>query len=104
MARLEKVVAAAVKLLFAIVLVMAWIDTAGAQIICGERQQIIADLKGKYDEQQVGVGIDRAGKMVEVWASHDGSYTILVTEPGQRTCLVSTGEGWQVQALKAPSL
>lgn len=84
-------------MLFIIVSAMAcMVDTATGQEICGDRKEIVADLANKYHEAQIGFGLDKYGRLVEFWASPEGSYTMLSTNPDGVTCLVSTGHGWQV--------
>ena len=68
---------------------------SAAQTACGERELFADRLAQKYDEHPVSIGLATNGSVIEVFVSGDGSFTILVTSPDGRTCLVAAGEGWQ---------
>ena len=61
---------------------------------CAARDTIIAKLAKAYAEQPVSLGVTAQGGLLEVLASPDGTWTILVTLPNGPTCLVSHGDGW----------
>lgn len=70
---------------------------AQAQRACGPRAQVLAWLAANYQEAPVAAGLSGRGALVEVLASPDGTtWTILVTAPGGRTCVVGAGEGWRM--------
>ena len=94
----------AMKLLFALIVAMAFGFPAHGQPVCGDREDIVQGLAGKHQEQQIGFGIDHRGRLFELWLSREGGYTMLVTTPGGPTCLVSVGKNWRVQALKGVEL
>ena len=52
-------------------------------------------LTTKYSESRLGIGLDFSGNVLELFASPQGSWSILVTFPDGRTCMVSSGEDWQ---------
>lgn len=62
---------------------------------CGERDRILNVLSSKYHELPVGMGITSDGKFIEVVASEEGTWTILVTVPNGPTCPVAVGEAWR---------
>jgi len=62
---------------------------------CGERDQILDVLSSKYHELPVGMGITSDGKFIEVVASEEGTWTILVTDPNGPTCPIAVGEAWR---------
>ena len=68
---------------------------AAAQTACGDHNQITDRLATNYSESRVGYGLDGDGRMVELFASGQGSWTILVTFPDGRTCLMAAGEDWE---------
>ena len=43
----------------------------------------------------MGIGLDFSGNVLELFASPQGSWSILVTFPDGRTCMVTHGEDWQ---------
>ena len=79
-------------------LVLGLISTQShAQMVCGERDNIIAQLAKKYGETQQSVGFQRGRGVVEVFASVDtGSWTILVTDPRGTSCLMAAGEAFEL--------
>ena len=69
---------------------------AGAQSACAPRDQILGWLASAYREAPVAAGVTAGGELVEVLARPDGrTWTIIITSPGGRTCLMAAGEGWQ---------
>ena len=69
------------------------------QLRCGQRTTIIEWLEKRFDEKRTGVGISLEGRLVEVFTSGSGSWTVLMTFPGGPTCLILLGENWrQIEA------
>ena len=70
--------------------------SAGAQPACAPRAQILGWLGSAYREAPVAAGVTAGGELVEVLARPDGrTWTIIITSPTGRTCLMAAGEGWQ---------
>ncbi len=68
---------------------------AAAETGCADHSQITDRLATNYSESRVGIGLDENGRVIEVFASEQGSWTILVTFPDGRTCLMAAGEAWE---------
>ena len=69
---------------------------AQAQLVCGERDAIIAQLERKYGETRRSVGLQDGRGVVEVYASdRTGSWTILVTDTAGKSCLLAAGEAFE---------
>lgn len=67
----------------------------GGAMPCGERTAIIERLSSKYGEQRLATGLNNSGNLIEVFSSVEtGSWTILMTSPEGRTCLIAAGEHW----------
>lgn len=67
-----------------------------AQPPCGERKQLIHQLAKKYQELSVAFGVANGGKLLEVLTQNDGkTWSIILTEPGGRSCLIAAGESWR---------
>lgn len=63
---------------------------------CGARALIIEQLGNRYQETRRAVGLASNNAVLEIFASEDsGSFTILVTMPDGRSCLVASGEHFQ---------
>ncbi len=61
---------------------------------CAERAEFLEMHANGSDEIPVAMGLTADGLMVEVLASGDGSWTIVVTLPTGQTCGVLAGEAW----------
>jgi hypothetical protein len=68
---------------------------AQGQVMCGKRGDVIAKLENKFSETRVSIGLANSGAVIEVYASKAGTFTVLVTRPDGRTCLVAAGEHWE---------
>lgn len=85
-------------------LTMTTIDTAMAQGArnCGDRTVMVEKLKDGYGEVRVGAGLSNRNGIVEIYTSVEtGSWTILLTFPTGRACMLAAGSGWEVEALAA---
>ncbi len=64
---------------------------------CGPRADILKQLATQYRENPVAGGLADNGGLLEVLASIDGStWTALITRPDGNSCLVMSGETWQI--------
>ena len=60
-----------------------------------ERDHVLTTLAGEHAEVPVAVGLSDDGKIVEIAASSDGSWTVIVTDPNKVSCIVASGDAWQ---------
>lgn len=71
----------------------------GAQSVpvipCGDRGKIVDQLQTVYAEEPVSIGIMANGSVIEVYASDDDTFTVLITSPTGATCLVASGNSWE---------
>ncbi len=70
-------------------------------IKCAPRDKVVSRLAEKFGETQLGAGLS-AGGVVELWASKAGGWTLLLSLPDGRSCLMSGGEAWQVLDAETP--
>ncbi len=76
---------------------MALLPSAvSAQTLCGERQSFISHLGKNHHEAPTAIGLTSSGKVIEVLTSETGTWTIIVTAPDGRSCLIAAGEDWEV--------
>jgi hypothetical protein len=67
----------------------------GAQAsACAPRSELVAHLAAKFGEVRVSIGVTKKGALIETFASQAGTWTILVTSPTGRSCLVAVGDGF----------
>lgn len=78
---------------------LALASDASAQVrggaTCGERSTIMAQLKGSFDEKPTAFGTTGEGAVVELMTSKTGTWTLMLSLPNGRACLIATGEDWE---------
>ena len=72
-----------------------WSAPAVGQMLCGPQNKLTDLLKQRFSEVRQGVGVSTdAQRIVELYVSPDGSWTIVVTDTHGRSCVVLAGEDW----------
>ncbi|MFW8635789.1 hypothetical protein [Cribrihabitans pelagius] len=70
---------------------------------CAPRDKVLQRLADKYGESRQSIGMGQRGLVMETFASADtGSWTITVTTPAGITCLVASGQSYEVLAEALP--
>jgi len=68
----------------------------GVRIPCSDEGQMAEYLAKKYSEVPVAIGLQANGSLLQVYASDEkGTWTIVNTTPGGRSCIVAVGERWE---------
>jgi len=62
---------------------------------CGPRDDVVSQLKDKFHEAPTGMGMTKGGAVMELMTSDEGSWTLMLSFPNGRTCLVATGDEWE---------
>ena len=68
---------------------------AQAQMVCGERAEIVKALKSGHQERKTAAGLSGSGGLVELYTAVTGTWTLLLTIPGGPTCLLGSGDEWE---------
>lgn len=68
---------------------------SGDQLACARRSNIVRNLEVKYQEELIAIGLADTGRLIEVFASNSGSFTILLSYPNGYSCVAASGEGWR---------
>ncbi|KIC16410.1 hypothetical protein [Leisingera sp. ANG-DT] len=95
--------------IFALPLALAAVTMAAAPAAaqsrnCAPRDAVIKRLAEKYGESRQSIGMGQQGMVMETFASADtGSWTITVTTPNGLTCLVASGQSYEVLAEALPN-
>jgi len=72
---------------------------------CAPREMVVKRLAEKYGESRQSIGMGQQGMVMETFASDDtGSWTITVTTPNGMTCLVASGQSYEVLAEALPAM
>jgi len=89
--------------LAAIVFFGLWyLSQAKAQVLysCTSQEQLTPYMAEQYDEHPAATGIDGNGRLILVYASEFGAWTMLIVfNDGPRAgeaCSIAYGEGWRV--------
>lgn len=68
-----------------------------ARAVCGKRASIVKRLATGFMEFPVARGLAKDGTtMLEVFASADRTWTVIVTQPDGTACAVASGEHWKI--------
>ena len=59
---------------------------------CGPREEIVAFLRQKHNEELVDQGVTSQGNVMEFFTSSAGTWSILMSNPSGRTCFMLVGE------------
>lgn len=65
---------------------------------CANRADFLKHLSTNFKEAPVAMGLTANGGLLEVVASKDGSWTIIVTMPSGLSCGVASGMSWESTA------
>jgi hypothetical protein len=67
------------------------------------RDQILKRLEQAREETPQALGLSGDGGVIEVLVSPEGGWTILLTYPRRPTCVIATGEPWEMQLAGQPA-
>lgn len=77
---------------------------AQAQGQCATRDLVLSQLVDRYGETRRGMGLAANNSVVEVFAATEtGTWTITVTMPDGRMCLVASGQGFETMTEDLPA-
>ena len=67
--------------------------------MCGEREQVVSELRQTFQEAPMAMGQVDGNAVVEIFASDNGTWTILATGTDGVSCIISAGEGFESTAM-----
>ena len=71
-------------------------SSANAEQVCAPRGSAVVELEKQFEEKIFGRGLAANGKrMLELFVSATGSWTVLVSDPTGRSCVMVSGDNWQ---------
>jgi hypothetical protein len=82
----------------AVLLTLAGPAAAEPDRPCADRATVVERLESRFGETLHSLGVNQSN-VVEVYASQEtGSWTILVTMPNGKSCLLASGQLWEHDA------
>ncbi len=91
-----RVVGAAALAMALLIGVWASMKPASAQTVCTMRAEVTEQLGSRYSKTPVAMGLTSKGAVIEVFSGSDGTFwTIVMTKPDGKSCVVATGEVWE---------
>lgn len=66
-----------------------------ATTTCGDHKDFVNTLAVKFQEHRLGLGLVDQSHVVELFVSKKGTWTMLLTTPAGKTCVLATGQDWQ---------
>jgi len=69
---------------------------ASAQSSCGPREHLVKLLSDQYKEDPIGIGLAQPGQVLEVFASSNGTWSMVMTMPDGKACLIAAGDNWEM--------
>src|SRR5262245_47561763 len=79
----------------AMAVMAASISVAPAQPPCGDHKELVAHLAEKDQERQYGYGTVGNVAIMEIYVSETGTWTVIMTDPNGKSCIMAAGDGWQ---------
>ena len=68
---------------------------ASAQTPCTDLATMIRTLQDRHGETHQATGLQGSVQLMEMWASEEtGTWTILITKPDGKSCIVAAGKSW----------
>ncbi|MCP5072226.1 MAG: hypothetical protein GY947_02885 [Rhodobacteraceae bacterium] len=79
----------------AVFLCLIWPAPAHASMACGSHKKLTKALTGKYKEARKGLGLVGNRRVMEVFVSESGSWTLVMTDLNGVSCIIAAGHSWQ---------
>lgn len=71
------------------------VATAQDLMACGDRKEIITELKERYSEHPISIGLAKNGAVLELFVSQDHTFSLIMTQPTGVSCLIAGGDHWE---------
>ncbi len=76
------------------------VSSANAEQFCAPRDRAVIQLEKQFGEMVSGRGLVANGKrMFELLVSEKGSWTVLISDPNGRSCVMASGGNWQAMTV-----
>lgn len=84
-------------------LVLGFATPAHAQDVCAPLIEALETLHAEYGEQARVSGLGADGRLFVITAAENGTWTMLIVDPGLTACLVTHGEALAIEAAGSDS-
>ncbi len=82
--------------LLALALLLGVRAQASAQTVCATHAEVTKKLDKVYSEAPIGIGLASNGGVIEMFSTSDGgTWTIVMTMPDGKSCVMASGETWE---------
>lgn len=84
-------------------IILALCATQAHAVPCLPREALVKSLDANHGEQLTGVGLADQTRVVEVWTSDKGTFTVIVSLASGMACIIAAGKNWHsVAPVKEP--
>ena len=90
------------KLLTFLVMFFVAMSSASAQNLCAKREEVVQRLWDKWQEVLTANGLANDNRLIEVFVSKNGSWTVIISDPSGRSCVASAGQNWTLREQSPP--
>ncbi len=81
-------------------LLAAFLSPISARPVCAPHDDAVAALRDRHQETRQAFGMGTGGqRLMEIYASDSGAFTVLITDVRGLACVVMVGEGWSVDTV-----
>jgi hypothetical protein len=69
---------------------------ADARVACNSREEVVKALSQQFAEVPIVHGLTQSGQLMEMFASTEGTWTLILSLPTGQSCLVANGDDFDV--------
>ena len=69
---------------------------------CAPRDDFARHLESTYQEKSEGLGVANDGSLFELFASDNGTWSLLITNGSKISCIVAAGDMWVSKPVLGP--
>ena len=66
------------------------------QMLCGQHDAIVEELRSGYGEELTAWALTTDDNLLELYVAESGTFTVLITYPNGMICLLEAGTDWTI--------
>lgn len=74
---------------------MAGTPVRTQETFCAEHDELAGRLAELFQEKQIAYGVVGAFAIMEIYVSAAGTWTMVMTDVADKSCIMAAGEGWE---------